>query len=309
MDLLTGYKDMSTAAHTMMLVIMAVLVVASLLISISDRRQKTTETHKLVSIIKSWWVMIALIFTSLACGQTAFLVFIGVVSFIALREFVSVLPLSPREKKFYPLLYLLVPLYFLQIGSAHLDETLSVAPTVLFYVVSTVFLMAGNIGGYMRSVSLCAMGFFLTIFNLSHIGLLLYLPQSDAGLVLYLLFLVQFNDVAQWFWGRFFGKTKIVPRISPNKTVAGLVGGVVTTTLLSVAIAPYLIHMSVANALLTGCVLSLLGFLGDITLSAIKRDSNIKDFSNLIPGHGGVLDRVDSLVFSAPAFYYLMRFI
>lgn len=299
---------MSEEALTIMGIIMAILVAATGMIAIANRRIQSSETRNLINIIKSWWIIIGLIFMSLACGASVFLLFIGIVSFIALREFISAMSLSQQEKKLYPLFYLLVPLYFLQIGGQHLNEAVSVAPTVLLYVISTVFLLAGNIGGYVRSVGVCAMAFFLTTFNLSHIGLLLYLPHSDASLVLFLLFLVQFNDVAQWFWGRFFGTRKIAPRISPNKTLAGLVGGVATTTLLSALIAPRLIHLTPMQSVIVGFSLALLGFLGDITLSAIKRDSNIKDFGTLIPGHGGVLDRVDSLVFSAPAFYYLMRY-
>lgn len=314
MDLLYGYREMSGASHVLMLTILGVLVLASALISAANLIRRNEETRKLVAIIKSWWVMIGLIFITLSAGTTVFLVFIGVVSFLALREFVAVLPLSPQERKVYPLLYLLVPAYFFQIAGLHaggdrFGDALAVAPVVVLYAISTAFLFLGSVSGYLRSISLCAMGFFLTIFNLSHVSLLLYLPKIDAGVVLFLLFIVQFNDVAQWFWGRFFGKTKIVPAISPNKTVAGLVGGMMTTSLLSGLLGPQVLGVQTTSALWMGLVLSFLGFLGDITLSAIKRDSNIKDFSSLIPGHGGVLDRVDSLVFTAPAFYYLMRYL
>ncbi len=108
-------------------------------------------------------------------------------------------------------------------------------------------------------------------------------------------------------WGKLFGKHKIVPSISPKKTYEGLAGGIGTSVLFSIALAPHLTPMNSIFAVCTGILISISGFLGDITMSALKRDVKVKDFGTLLPGHGGLLDRIDSLIFTAPLFFHVMH--
>jgi phosphatidate cytidylyltransferase len=119
----------------------------------------------------------------------------------------------------------------------------------------------------------------------------------------------QFNDVAQYSWGKLFGKHPVVPKVSPKKTKQGLAGGLATTLLASWAIAPYLTPLSHLEALMAGVLIGLGGFLGDVVISAIKRDIGVKDSGNLIPGHGGIMDRVDSLTFTAPLFFHFLYYL
>ena len=132
------------------------------------------------------------------------------------------------------------------------------------------------------------------------------LQPYSISLVLYLVFLTQSNDISQYIWGKSIGKRAVFPKISPNKTYVGLFGGIGTTLLLSMLIAPWLTPFSWHWALLSGLLISLSGFTGDILLSSFKRQFSIKDFSQFIPGHGGVLDRLDSLVVTAPLFFYFV---
>ncbi|MGH6960172.1 MAG: phosphatidate cytidylyltransferase, partial [Dongiaceae bacterium] len=122
------------------------------------------------------------------------------------------------------------------------------------------------------------------------------------------LILTEANDVAQYVWGKTLGRHKVIPRVSPGKTWAGVIGGVATTTLLSLLLAPRLTPLDHLHALAAGLLIGVAGFVGDISISAIKRDLAIKDSGTLIPGHGGVLDRLDSLTYTAPLFFHFIRY-
>ena len=131
---------------------------------------------------------------------------------------------------------------------------------------------------------------------------------GGAGLVLFLVFLTQFNDVAQYVWGKLFGKHKIVPKVSPNKTWQGFLGGVFTTTVCAVLLSGLLTPLSLPMAVAAGLLISISGFIGDVTISALKRDIGVKDSGSLLPGHGGILDRVDSLTYTAPLFFHFIHY-
>jgi phosphatidate cytidylyltransferase len=175
-------------------------------------------------------------------------------------------------------------------------------------------LMTGATEGFIKSASTLQWGLMLTVYNTSHLAFLLVLPLKVAtpaggdGLLVYLLFLTQFNDVAQYLWGKLAGRHKIMPSISPNKTWEGFIGGFVTTTALALLLAPWLTPFDTWLALGAGALIASLGFVGDVTISALKRDLGIKDTGALLPGHGGILDRIDSLTFAAPVFLHYTRF-
>ena len=126
--------------------------------------------------------------------------------------------------------------------------------------------------------------------------------------LLFLIFLTQFNDVAQYTWGKMFGRRKIIPGVSPNKTWEGFLGGVGTTFVMAIATAPLVTPFSLAHAAAAGLLIPVAGFIGDVTVSALKRDLGVKDTGSLIPGHGGILDRIDSLTFTAPLFFHFTRY-
>ncbi len=139
---------------------------------------------------------------------------------------------------------------------------------------------------------------------------------GPVGWFLYLLILTEMNDIAQAFFGRHWGKRRIAPVVSPLKTWVGLYGGIVTTATLAVLLAPLLtafggmgasyreaLRSGLVQAAGAGLLISIIGYFGDINLSAVKRDAGVKDSGTLLPGQGGILDRIDSLTFTAPAFY------
>jgi phosphatidate cytidylyltransferase len=125
-------------------------------------------------------------------------------------------------------------------------------------------------------------------------------------LIAFLVVVVQGSDVAQYIWGKLFGRTKIAPDLSPSKTVEGFVGGALTATLLGAAMS-WLTPFSMWQAAGMALVIVLMGFFGGLVMSAIKRDRGVKDWGSLIPGHGGFIDRLDSVIFAAPIFFHLTR--
>jgi len=152
------------------------------------------------------------------------------------------------------------------------------------------------------------------VFGISHTAYLLVLPEANnpqaggAGLVLFLVFLTQFNDVAQYLWGKALGRNKIIPKVSPHKTWQGFLGGVMTTTMLAVLLSPWLTPMDWTMAIFAGALIAGAGFIGDVVVSALKRDVGVKNSGTLLPGHGGVLDRIDSLTYSAPLFFHFVYY-
>jgi phosphatidate cytidylyltransferase len=124
---------------------------------------------------------------------------------------------------------------------------------------------------------------------------------------LFLVFVVEMSDVLQYIWGKTLGRHKIIPAVSPNKTWEGFIGGIASAMLLSLAIR-FLTPFSIKETLLVSFLITVAGFCGGAVMSAVKRDFGVKDFGSMIPGHGGMLDRVDSLCYAAPIFFHYVRY-
>lgn len=139
---------------------------------------------------------------------------------------------------------------------------------------------------------------------LAHLGLF---PDTRYGVVLILIAVVGpwISDSGAYFAGRFFGRRMLFPSLSPKKTVEGGAGGLLLTVLIVGPIAYLLLDYTPAKALIIGAVVSVSSQCGDLFESSLKRILDVKDLGTFLPGHGGVLDRIDSLLFTAPAVYYI----
>src|SRR4029078_3939956 len=194
----------------------------------------------------------------------------------------------------------------------------------MFLFIAMRMVLLGETSGFLRAVGTLHWGLMTMLFSLSHVAYLLTLRQpvsvapttrltggalAGPALVLYLVFLTQFNDVAQFLFGKTFGRHPVVPKVSPKKTWEGLLGGAATTVVLAVLLAPVLTPLRQYEAVAAGVMIGLGGFLGDIVISALKRDLGIKDSGTLLPGHGGILDRVDSPTFTAPLFFHYVSYL
>jgi phosphatidate cytidylyltransferase len=228
------------------------------------------------------------------------------------------------------LAYLAVPIHYLFIllasgaGPESFGPVWTFIPVWVFFIMLVRLVVTGQTHGFLETAGITFVGLMLIVFLLSHAVLLLALKDSanpvagGVGLFLYLVVLTEGNDIAQALWGRQLGRHKITPRVSPGKTWEGFLLGAATTVALACLLAPYLtpyaatpyfvagveLNVPYLPALATGAMIAVGGFLGDITMSAAKRDAGVKDTGTLLPGQGGVLDRVDSLMFTAPLFFY-----
>jgi phosphatidate cytidylyltransferase len=173
--------------------------------------------------------------------------------------------------------------------------------------------LARETTGFVASASQIQWGLMAFVFGLSHLAMLLSLPGINGSsangrtLLLFLVFVVEMSDVLQYVWGKTLGRHKILPTVSPNKTWEGFLGGIFTASLASLLIrflTPFTSRETIGIALL----LTVAGFVGGAVMSAVKRDFGVKDFGGLIPGHGGMLDRVDSLCYAAPVFLHYLRY-
>lgn len=291
------------------------LVIAST-VSIALKRLRPDRCYlELRQRIRSWWLMIALVFAALLLGKGASTVFFGFLSFLALKEFLSIVPTRLTDRRVLLWLYLAIPVHYYWVYADWYGMFIIFIPVYLFLFIPTRMLLVGETAGFIRSAASYHWAAMTTVFCLSHIAYLLVLPASvnpaggAIGLVLYLLFLTQFNDVAQYIWGKTLGKRKIAPLISPNKTWGGFLGGVVTTTAAAALLAEHLTPLNWQEGLIAGAIIAPAGFIGDLTMSAVKRDLNIKDTSQLIPGHGGILDRLDSLIYTSPLFFHYLYYL
>ena len=155
-------------------------------------------------------------------------------------------------------------------------------------------------------------GLMITVFSLSHVPALLTLQIAGFDgrnllLIAFLILVVQSSDVLQYVWGKLLGRRRIAPDLSPSKTVEGFIGGVLSASLLG-ALMWWLTPFTPLQAGAMSLAITLMGFFGGLVMSAIKRDRGVKDWGWLIEGHGGVLDRLDSVIFAAPVFFHITRY-
>jgi phosphatidate cytidylyltransferase len=197
-------------------------------------------------------------------------------------------------------------------------------PIYVFLLLPARMIITGDTQGFLRAIGTLQWGIVITVFFLSHAASLLVMPIADdprvlpvwqsevskqwpgPGLFLLLLLLTQGNDVAQYIWGKSLGKRKLSPTVSPGKTWGGFLGGLVTTVIIAGLVGPSITMMSPLYAVAAGALVAVSGIIGDLNISALKRDLGVKDSGTTLPGHGGILDRVDSLTFTAPVFFHFV---
>jgi phosphatidate cytidylyltransferase len=294
------------------------------------RKNREKSYAEVRSRIRTWVILVGMIGQALVMDKMFSLAFFALISFLSLKEYLSLIPTRRVDRRVLFWAYLSIPLQYFWAYRQWYGMFIVFIPVYMFLLVPFRILMTRQkpfephegeaedthaiTKGFLRAVGTVHWGMMLLVFCLSHIGYLLVLPPVDAkpaggpGLVLMLLLMTELNDVAQYVWGKSFGKHKVVPEVSPNKTVEGLLGGILTTTVLCVMLAPILSPFSFVHSLILGPVISMAGFFGDITVSALKRDLGIKDTGSILPGHGGVLDRVDSLTYTAPLFFHFVHY-
>ncbi|ENB0918020.1 phosphatidate cytidylyltransferase [Escherichia coli] len=301
-----------TLLEKSLVVIFSLLLIATVINGLLVWLRPGKDWRELTLRIRTWWAIIVLFSFALLSPSWLALTFFALVSFMALKEFLTLVP--SRQSDRMPLLWMFIaiPLNYWLIGIGWYGMFVVFIPVYVFLFLPARMVIAGDTQGFLRTVSQLHWSLMTTVFAFSHVAFLLVLPadgmQTSALLVLFLVGLTEFNDIAQYLWGKSLGRIKVIPKVSPNKTLEGLLGGVATTALAATVLGPLLTPLSWPMALLAGVIIGVTGFCGDVVMSAIKRDIGVKDSGTLLPGHGGILDRLDSLIFTAPVFFHFVRY-
>ena len=293
--------------------IFGILTFASILFFTIGKLKPNLNLTELKSRTKSWWIMAIVFIGATIINTKLSYIAIGLLSFIAFRELYSVLGFrkSDRRAIFWAFLAIPVQYYLAYIG--WYGAYIIFIPVVMFLYLPLRLVLKGDTAGIIKSVSLLQWILMLTVFGISHMAYLLSLPEIEGfasggrGLLLFLVFLTEINDVMQFTWGKLFGRNKIIPKVSPNKTWEGFIGGVISTTIIGYFLG-FLTPLSPLQVIFVSFMIAISGFVGDIVMSSFKRDIGIKDTGNTIPGHGGVLDRIDSLAYTAPVFFHIVYY-
>ena len=295
--------------------ILCVLLVGSGATRVLINRFPQRDYTELKLRVRTWWFIVPPVAAALLAGKGVTIVLLAVVSALALKEYLAMVMHRSADYRGLWIAYLAIPV---QYGFAYRSAYVAFVATVPLFGLAMLPLMLvamRNASAALRVAATANLGLLLTVFSLSHIALLLELPDETnpvggaTGWVVFLLLLTQLNDVAQYVFGKCFGRRAIAPRASPNKTVEGFAGGIATSALIAAGIGPLLTPFDALTGSLVGAALGVVGFGGDMIVSALKREHGVKDAGNLLPGHGGILDRVDSLLAASPLFFYLVYFV
>jgi phosphatidate cytidylyltransferase len=297
--------------------VVVLLVVASTIGWILDRHATGATTRATVANInariRAWWVMATLFMLSLLTGPVGSILLFSLISMLALREFVTLAPtrLADHRTLFWSF-FIITPVqyYLVWIGWYGLFSIL--VPVYAFILLSARTTLAGDTEKFLERSATVQWGLMVCVYFVSYVPALLALNvpggrRQGAQLMFFLVVVVQLSDVLQYVWGKTIGKRPVAPRLSPHKTWEGLVGGVASATLLGTCLW-WATPFSPLGAAVMSLLATVMGFTGGLIMSAIKRDRGVKDYGALIGGHGGVLDRIDSLCFSAPIFFHLTRY-
>jgi phosphatidate cytidylyltransferase len=295
-------------------VVVVFLGVGGIAAEILPRRTPGGQFKDLAPRMASWWVMVGLLAGAIALGWQATTLLFALISFLALREFLSLAPARREDRPVMFLAYLTIPVSYLFVFVNIYLFYLVFIPVYVFLALPFVMACIGQTRGYLASTSAFHWALVTCVYNIGFIPLLMRVPHWDApqagapGLVFLLLAATEANDVFQYVAGKLFGRRKITPKVSPNKTWEGFLGGWVATAALILLVGPALTPLRGIGLATVAFTLPVAGFAGDLTFSAIKRDIGVKDTSGFIPGHGGVLDRLDSLTFTSPLYFHLLAY-
>ena len=263
--------------------------------------------------INAWWIMCAVIAAALAAGKTASVILFALVSFLALREFITLTPTRHGDHRaLFWAFFVILPLQYWLIGRDWYGLFAIMIPVYAYLFIPIRCALAGDKERFLERTAKIQWGLMVCVYFVSYApGLLdLHIPGyegQNAKLLFFLVFVAQISDVLQYVWGKCLGRHPIAPTISPSKTLEGFAGGALTSILLGAAlwkVTPF----NPWQAAGMSAAIVLMGFFGGLVMSAIKRDRGVKDYGELIPGHGGIMDRIDSLCFAAPIFFHLTRY-
>ncbi len=309
--------DLHATTTAFLVGILVLLVIASAIGAFLAWRcrssPKAPTVANLNQRILAWWFMAASVVLAGVLGDGVSCVLFGFISFLALREFCTLAPTRRGDHRtMFWLFFVLVPAQFALVWQGWYGLWSILIPVWVFVFIAVRSIGSGDTRDYLARVARLQMATILCVYFVSHVPMLLRLPLTpwdgtNLNLLLYLIVIVQLSDVFQYVWGKLCGRHPVAPTVSPGKTWEGLIGGGLTAVVLAGGLwwmTPFLWWQSA----LFGLLIVFCGFFGGLVMSAIKRDAGIKDWGSALVGHGGILDRIDSLIFAAPPFFHLVRY-
>jgi phosphatidate cytidylyltransferase len=294
----------------------SVLVVATIVGAGLARRQGAVISPTVENLnqrIRAWWVMVILIGIAFLFGKAGVIVLFAFASFTALREFITLT--DTRRGDHYALalaFFVVLPVQYWLVADGWYGLYSIFIPVYAFLFLPILAALRSDTTRFMERIAVTQWALMLAVFCVSHVPALITLaiPGYEGRnllLIAFLVLVVQSSDVLQYLWGKLLGRRKIAPRLSPSKTWEGFLGGIGSATLIGAGLW-WITPFSPLQAGLMALVSTLMGFFGGLVMSAIKRDRGVKDWGQMIEGHGGMLDRLDSVIFAAPVFFHLTRY-
>jgi phosphatidate cytidylyltransferase len=293
--------------------VFALLALASAVGFVLARNNPGETVSNLNARIKAWWVMVAVFAVAFAVGKELTIALFALTSFWCLREFLSITPTRPEDHRAVAVaFYLFIPLQYWLIWDNWQTLFSILIPVWAFLLLPVLAVLKGESEDFLQRTARIQWALMLTVFCISHAPalLILHIPRFEGQNFLLLFFLitvVQLSDVLQYVFGKLFGRHKVAPRISPAKTWEGLVGGGLSATAVGAGLW-WITPFAPWQAALMALAIVLAGFCGGLVLSAVKRSLGAKDWGTMIEGHGGALDRMDSVSFAAPVFFHLTNY-
>lgn len=263
--------------------------------------------------ITSWWVMVIMLGLACIAGRTGVILLFALCSFAALREFLT---LTTHERadhwSLLACFFLILPLQYWFLWIDWYGMYAIFVPVYAFLLLPVVSALRGSTRDFLVRVAETQWALMICVYCASHVPALLslHIPGFEGNnviLIAYLIFIVQLSDVLQYVWGKLVGRSKIAPNLSPSKTWEGFLGGALSASAVGMALY-WMTPFSLVQAGAICLMITVLGFSGGLVMSAIKRDRGVKDWGHLIAGHGGFIDRLDSVIFAAPIFFHVTRY-
>ncbi|NTY39818.1 phosphatidate cytidylyltransferase [Burkholderia diffusa] len=293
-----------------------VLVVATVIGAILGARSGGTSSTivNLNQRIRAWWAMIAIMAIAIGLGNNVTYLVFALLSYLTLREFITLTPTTASDHTtLFIAFFVAIPVQYLLLGINWYGMYSIFVPVHLFFAMSLVSALTQDTREFLSRNAKINWALMVCVYGLSHAPavLILDIPRyagQNALLLFFFLVVVQISDVLQYVVGKLFGRRKIAPQLSPSKTIEGFVGGGLLATLCG-ALLYRVTPFSFGAAFGISLAIVIAGFVGGLVLSAVKRSLGTKDWGSMIAGHGGMLDRVDSICFAAPVFFHLVRYL
>ncbi|MCZ3385313.1 MULTISPECIES: phosphatidate cytidylyltransferase [Kosakonia] len=289
------------------------LTVASVIGFLLSRRYQNATIANLNARIRAWWLMCTVSVIAMLVGPIGSVVLFALMSFFALRECITLMPTrrGDHEALFW-CFFIILPVQYVLVGIQWYSVFVIFIPVYAFLFIPARVAIAGDTQHFLERSAKIQWSLMMAVYCVSHAPALLMLSipgysGENIKLVLFMMIVVQISDVLQYVFGKLCGKRPIVPKLSPNKTVEGFVGGILSASLVGAGLW-WITPFNPWQAFVISLLITLLGFLGGLCMSAIKRDRGVKDFGAMLEGHGGMMDRIDSLCFAAPIFFHVVRY-